>query len=355
MRPAGRPWVKGERPMYLSAPGLVCSVGMGAEAACAAMRAGIAGFEELPYRDNNGEPIIGAMVPELDSGLSRADRLVEMLALALAETLNKAQLAPLENIPLIVCLAGPEQPGGGARVADGVVGALERKLKVNFHPSQSGAIATGHTAGFRALRVARQLFQNPDIPACLLCGADSYINASSLSWLNQNWRLKTEENSDGLIPGEAGGAILVSKSPSMDAGALVSVTGLGFGHESAGIVTEDPNKGLGLTVAIRGALAEANQSFEDFDVRISDVTGESYEFRELALALARFERLYRETFPIWHPVDSIGDTGAVSGFVQIALSLLVFGRKEAAVDRILCHCAAVQGERAVASLHITHR
>ena len=52
--------------MHLISAGLVCSVGLSAAAACAAMRAGIAMFEELPYADNRGQPIVGAVVPGSD-------------------------------------------------------------------------------------------------------------------------------------------------------------------------------------------------------------------------------------------------------------------------------------------------
>ena len=52
--------------MYLGAIGMVCSVGFSAAATCAAIRAEIAMFHELPYKDRNREPIVGAFVPGLD-------------------------------------------------------------------------------------------------------------------------------------------------------------------------------------------------------------------------------------------------------------------------------------------------
>lgn len=334
--------------MYLSAPGLVCSVGMSAEAACAAMRAGIAGFDELPYCDNNGEPIIGAAVPELESGLSRAERLVEMLALALAETLGNVQLDPLENIPLIVCLAEPDRPGGGAHLAQGIVRTLEQKLKVNFHPSQSGTIATGHTAGFRALRVARRLLDEDGISACLVCGVDSYINALSLNWLDQLERLKTNEESDGVIPGEAAAAILVTASPLNAVERMVRAAGLGFSNEDAPVLSDEVIRGIGLATAARDALADAKISMQDIDFRISDITGESYGFKEQILAIARLMRVVKAELPIWHAADALGDTGAAAGCCQLIMSAFGFGLGYAPGQRALCCTSAVGGARAVA-------
>lgn len=75
--------------MYVTATEMVCSVGLNAAAACAATRAGTANFAELPYHDNQGEPIIGAMVPGLTRTLKREEHLIEMLAIALVDCLQK--------------------------------------------------------------------------------------------------------------------------------------------------------------------------------------------------------------------------------------------------------------------------
>lgn len=333
--------------MYVSSPGLVCPVGLDAESACAALRAGIAQFEELPYRDNSGEPVIGATVPGMAPDLPRSHRLLELLAPALQETIGKVPSLPWQSIPLIVCLAEPGRPGGCGHLARDFVGAIERKIGVSFHPDCSGVIVKGHTGGFRALRVARRLFQEGDILACLICGVDSYINATSLNWLDAHWRLKTEENSDGVVPGECAAAMLVTPTATEQA---VKVRGLGFAQEKAVVLNEEPLLGLGMTEAVRIALTEAALTIHDFDFRVSDVTGESYGFRELSLALARFEREYREEFPIWHAAEAIGDTGAAAGLFQIAMAHGGTVGGYAPGDRALCHSAAIGGDRAVAAL-----
>jgi hypothetical protein len=66
-------------PLYVTCLGLICAVGLTPESAGAAMRAGIAGFEELPYFDDDGEPVIGAMVPSLPKELrGRARRIHDL-------------------------------------------------------------------------------------------------------------------------------------------------------------------------------------------------------------------------------------------------------------------------------------
>ena len=233
--------------MFVASTGMTCPVGLTGAAACAAMRADIAMLEELPYCDNQGEPIIGAVVPGLDPELRRGSRLVEILVMALADCLGDDPAIPTTEVPLLVGLAEENRPGGGAALADTIVAQVQDKLGRKFHPNRSGVILKGHTAGFEALRIAREWLQDSEIPACLVCGVDSYINASSLLWLDQHWRLKTPANQHGLIPGEAAAAVLVQRAP--HAGMAVQVTGLGFGKEAAHVLSEEPLLGLGLTEA----------------------------------------------------------------------------------------------------------
>lgn len=334
--------------MYVTATGMVCSVGLNAAAACAAMRAGIANFAELPYHDNQGEPIIGAMVPGLTRTFKREEHLIEMLAMALVDCLQKETLGPSADIPLLVSLPEPGRPGGCTGLADSIIERLQNKFNINFHPDLSQTIQKGHTGGFDVLRTARKLLQDTQISACLICGVDSYINASSLLWLDQHWRLKTDENSDGVIPGEAAAAVLLQRHVEPDTKIGVRITGLGFGYEKANVLSEEPLLGLGLTEAARSALAEAEIKMHEIDFRISDVTGESYGFKEQALVIARLLRVHKEGFPIWHCSEYSGDIGASAGISQLVVAYHAFLKGYGPGNRAMCYTSAIPGERAVA-------
>ena len=336
--------------MYLTHTGLVCSVGLNAQSACAAMRAGISGFEELPYLDNQGEPIVGAFVPTLPFDLKREQRLIELLVLALEDCLSQVSTRSLEKIPLLVGLAEPDRPGGGAKLAEQIVKKIEHRLEKRFHPQYSRAFPKGHVAGFEALQVARELLQQDSgIPACLVCGVDSYINASSLLWLDQHDRLKTEDNSDGVIPGEAAAAVIIQRQPT--AKASIKIIGLGFGYEQVNILSAEPLLGLGLSEAARKALAEAGIQIHETDFRLSDVTGESYGFKEQALMVARLLRVHQEEgYPIWHCAEYVGDLGASAGVSQLVIAFQAFLKGYAPGKRAIGYTSAVTGERAVVIL-----
>jgi len=337
--------------MILTHPGLVCAVGLNAAAACAAMRAGIAGFAELPYHDNSGEPIIGAAVPGLPPDLKRDERLLVLLERALQDCLQSAAFVRTDTVPLLVGLAEPGRPGGGDGLAGDLVARLQKRLNRKFHPTHSRCLARGHTAGFELLKVARDLLQDPDIPACIVAGVDSYLNASSLAWLDQHGRLKTLENSDGVIPGEAAAAIVVQRGADGKTHAIVAeVLGLGFSFEEAGILNDQPLLGLGLATAAKAVLAEAKIDMHNVAFRLSDVTGENYGFKEQALALGRVMRERREEMPLWHAADSIGDTGAAAALTQLSMAGMAWQKGYAPGSIAACYGSSIAGERAVALL-----
>jgi 3-oxoacyl-[acyl-carrier-protein] synthase-1 len=313
------------------------------------MRAGIAMLAELPYSDDRGEPIIGAVVPGLEPRLTRGQRLIEMLCAALTDCLGDKPGLSTERIPLLVGLAEPNRPGS-ANLAATVVKAVQEKLGRRFHPQHSRGFAAGHTAGFEALKSAQQLLTDSTIPGCLVCGVDSYINAGALRWLDEHWRLKRETNSNGVIPGEAAAVVFVQATPPDRTKPQVRVSGLGFAVEKAAVLTEEPLLGLGLAEAARSALKEADHGLHEVDFRLSDVTGESYGFKEQALMLGRLMRVRREELPLWHVADSIGDIGAAAGVAQLVVAQRAFHAGYAPGGRVLCCTSSVPGGRAVAVL-----
>jgi 3-oxoacyl-[acyl-carrier-protein] synthase-1 len=335
--------------MRISATGMVCPVGMGAAAACAALRAGVSAFCELPFSDDAGRPVIGAPVPDMDFDRDHEARLAELLAAALRDCLAAAGAVGLERVPLLVGLAEPGRPGGAAALAATIRARVQERLEVRLHPELSRVVAKGHTAGFEALRLARQVLDSGAASACLVCGVDSYLNAPSLYWLERHGRLKTVVNSNGVIPGEGAAAVLLQSRPG-GTGLGTEVIGLGFGMEKAHVLSEEPLLGLGLTAAAREALAEAKLGYHEVDWRLSDVTGEAYGFKEQGLTLLRLMRQQREAFPLWHCADSIGDTGAAAGVCELVAAHQAFVKGYAPGDRVISFTSSVPGERAAAVL-----
>lgn len=335
--------------MYIAATSIICPVGLSPQAACAAMRAGIPAFKELPYCDNQGEPIFGAFVPGFNEFPRQGPQLVDMLTQALSDLVKSNSTIDFRRMPLLVGLAEPDRPGADASLAGSIIAKLQDALGVQFHPQHSRTYASGHTACFEALANARELLQDSYVPACVVCSVDSFLNARTLLWLDRDFRLKTPANRDGVIPGEAAAAVLLQLTA--PAKTAAEVAGLGFGDEQAHILSEEPLLGLGLTDALRTALAEASVGMHQIDCRISDVTGELYGFKELPLVEGRLTRVVRkQEQPLWHWAEMIGDTGAAAGVLQLIAAADAFQHGYAPGALTACMTSAVQGKRAATVL-----
>jgi 3-oxoacyl-[acyl-carrier-protein] synthase-1 len=127
--------------------------------------------------------------------------------------------------------------------------------------------------------------------------------------------------------------------------------GIGFGMETAHIDSGEPLRAEGLTAAIKGALTDAGCWMHDLDYRITDLSGEQYYFKEAALARSRILRQRKEEFDIWHPAESIGESGAVAGVASLAVADTACRKAYTAGPNILSHMANDAGQRAAAVLH----
>lgn len=172
----------------------------------------------------------------------------------------------------------------------------------------------------------------------------------SLYWLDRTFRLKRENDIDGVVPGEAAAAVYVQQERPSSVGE-VQVVGLELAHEKATPLNSEPLLGHGLADATRTAMKEACWGFHEVDLRLADVTGETYGFREHTLAEARLVATVRkQAQPIWHAADCIGDSGAAAGLVQLAWVSAAMRKRYAPGPRALCFTSALTGERAVLAI-----
>jgi 3-oxoacyl-[acyl-carrier-protein] synthase I len=250
------------------------------------------------------------------------------------------------GLPLLLCMPEPDRPGAGL-AHKGLAVELEARIGVVFDRNRSRAFPTGHVACFEALHHARDLLSN-GADACVIAAADCFISARTLRWLDRHKRLLRPGRSDGVVPGEAAAALLIT--PSAVAQPSCRLLGVGFGSEPATALNDDPLLGTGMARAARGALAEAGLAMEDIELRISDVAGESWAFEELVLSQARTMHLARPMQTVWHPARSVGEVGAAAGMIQLMTATFGFAKAYAPGAYALCHSSAVTGRRAAALL-----
>jgi 3-oxoacyl-[acyl-carrier-protein] synthase-1 len=219
---------------------------------------------------------------------------------------------------------------------------IQRELDITFS-NQSELVPLGRVGVAYALMKASNLIDTQEISTVLIVAVDSLLSFTTLVAHESDGRLLNGENSNGFLPGEGAGALLLG---SLDSGARLQFMGAGFGVEEAVIASEKPLLGVGLSIAIREALANAECQIHDLDFRITDLSGEQYYFKEASLALTRILRVRKEEFDMWHPAQCVGETGAVSGAIIVAVADAACRKGYAPGQKILCHASNDSGERA---------
>jgi 3-oxoacyl-[acyl-carrier-protein] synthase-1 len=327
--------------------GLVTSVGLSAAQSCAAFRAKISNPTETRFIDSGGEWIMAHQVP-LEQPWRGLSKLAKMAAMVIDEALDGVPRDEWAQIPLLLCVAEKDRPGRLQGLDDELFLQIQRELGATFAEA-SAVVMQGRVAVAVALMQARHLITQSGHARVLIAATDSLLTWPTLSQYEGEERLLTARNSNGFMPGEGAGALLVDAARGQP-GELVC-SGIGFAREEAHLGSGEPLRADGLSQAIKAALAEAGCAMHDMDYRITDVAGEQYYFKEAALALSRTLRQRKETFDIWHPAECTGETGAATGATVIALAHAACQKAYSLGPNILAHLANDAGQRAALSLH----
>ena len=196
-------------PLAILNTGLVTAVGFDSPSCCAAMRAKITNPSQTPYVDSGGEFVIGhrVMLEEPWNGLTR---LTKMAALVIDEALGDTPEDERADIPVLLCVAEGDRPGRTDGLDDKLMNLLQQELGWQFN-ERSALIAHGRVAVPIALAHARTLIYEHRAPSVLIVATDNLLSWQTLSHYEFAGRLLTSLNSDGFLPGEAAGALLVGR------------------------------------------------------------------------------------------------------------------------------------------------
>lgn len=333
-------------PLAVLGAGLISSVGVCAPASCAAIRAKLTNPTETRFLAEDGDWLMAHEVV-LEKPWRGMTKLAKMAAVAIEEALSSVPKILWGEIPMLLCVAEADRPGRMERLDEELFARVEQELGARF-AAQSTVIPEGRVSVARALLEARLLIQRCGIDKVLIAATDSLLCWPTLSYYEHEERLLTTRNSNGFMPGEGAGALLVSGSQT-NASQLICM-GIGLGQEHATISSGEPFRADGLSSAMVQALHEAGVALHEIDLRISDISGEQYYFKEAALALSRNLRTRKEEFDIWHPAESTGEQGAVAGAAIVVLADMAGRRGYAKGANILAHMANDAGQRAALTL-----
>src|SRR6185312_2319040 len=138
-----------------------------------------------------------------------------------------------EQIPVLVCIAEPERPGRFESLRHVLLQDIEHELGFRLHP-HSRVIEQGRVGGVVALLQARRMLTEGRHARVIVAGVDTFLTGATLAAYDRQDRLLRRDNSNGFIPGEAAGAVLLAAWQEGIAAPL-SLRGLGFAREPASL------------------------------------------------------------------------------------------------------------------------
>jgi len=333
------------------------SIGLSFPAIAAAVRGPISGFSYCEHlRDRSaGEQIKLAMLELLPIGSTPYDRMKELALGAARESLAPwgKVLLRKESIALPVILSLPSTRPGFPDGED-VRLALEivNELPVAINKAECQLIECGQAGGLSALEMAREMIINRRAPACLVGGADCYIDIETLHWIEMQERLRGEDQPNGFVPGEGAAFLLVCDSEfAADCGLapLAEILGVVTTEEPRPWYSDYPTLGEGLTLALHQLFDHSMPPNGKATLTYCDMNGESWRVDEWLYAYLRTAKYHGEPLDLRHPADCWGDLGAASGvflagFAALDLSrlptnrgiVLVWTASDTTTDRSAC-------------------
>ncbi|WP_163780396.1 hypothetical protein [Myxococcus vastator] len=351
--------------------GLVTSVGHGVVGTCTALRAGLSCPRPLPaftVEDEPGEatPVTGFPAAPFAEGFFQTGAWVRLASGAFEDLRDSAAMPPRTDAQFwhrtgllaLAPLIDEERFGWSLQALPKALESfylrpLVSLMDVPIQADNTRALALGHCGLAAALQQADAMLSSRAVDRVLVLAADSYVDPESLAWLALRRRLKSPQRQVGLMPGEAGAAVLVERP----------VTARGRGTFSALQVEAVALGGLpeaGATMAQLGrSLAESLQRvlpapaapprFQG-DVYL-DLNGEAWR----AQAWGHVQVLLADALDlprcrVLHLASSLGETGTASAPVSLAAAAWGFFRGHATGEHALLSSLSDAGQPAAVLL-----
>jgi len=299
------------RKLTLHAVGVCSGVGRDAAATMGVLFSRLSCRIEIPF--GNGTASVAAVAYE--PGLSGTRRLIATAQNALGEIANADVPWPL---PLVFCCPGPAEISRPPANLLARVCAAEPAL---IGP-QSQVVQGGRRALPTAFAAVEKVLASTGAPACVLLGVDSFLDPSRLAIAERRWGLRSMESPGGILPGEAGVALLLGVDDrARDRSQVVAL--------AVGQVDPRTLPGGTLTATVEWALSGAGIRADQIKALAHDMTG-AEAVEELYTMMNRIPLRSIGADAVYAPREIIGETGAASGLLGIAT--MAFFREKQVYD-----------------------
>ncbi len=352
-------------PVVITGIGMMTSVGHNAYQSCASIRADIVRIVDIDYFLIENDwfeevPITGCPIIGITDGYLGLGRWTKMASAAIQDLIMNANLSErdLTQTGLFLALPPLERKGVDQRITDMLGLRIGQWNKIEGLEQRTRVYPDGHAATAKATKAtsdAIQELQANNIKYAIVGGVDSLVEPATLEFFHDKKRLKTEDNTDGFIPGEGAAFVMLEvkeQAMTREAEIMAILEAPHTAMESITIWSEDPSEGLGLSEAIRGTLGQLSDKGMNTGLIICDLNGETYRAKEFANTVPRVLNEVKTAWQLWHPAESIGNTGAASFAISTCLGARALQRGYAGTENILIWGSSDDGLRG--SLYLRH-
>ncbi len=314
--------------LFVAGTGMITPLGGNTAMTIAAINAGINVYQASSFFNKQDRPMSVTSVPEgalppLHADLKsfpltgREKRLIRLAMPALQEALTHY---PSDH-PLPLFLAGPEPIHSNVKATTAkIIAHIKIQANANIDLTNSRYFASGRAGLIEAVEMAFRYFSATNAAYVLVGGVDSYLDAATLGNLDGEDRVLAENIPDAFAPGE-GASFLLLRNPSFNSDATQQEAVLfepGITIEKGHRYSDEPYLGEGLANAFKTAIA--NGSGEKISTIFSTMNGENFFAKEFGVATIRNQSALHEKCKHEHPIDCVGDMGAATAAVLIALA-----------------------------------
>lgn len=355
--------MKAAKPLHVVGLGIVCPVGASAPVATAAMRARLTRIRLSP---EDGDDLVDGQPPLVGATPAHVARVGEGAPVTAADDVARSTAQLTQAVR--ECLAA--LPGTRGPLPDGILAWLA----VREAPSQADPLAqvlqaavtaraklvgvrrivAGQAGGLLALEHAATALGAGEAELALVAGVDALTSDETLKRLAREARLLFLGRSFGFVPGEGAACVLLATEAALARLKLRSlgrVLATGIAKEKNLRTGPAPVIGEGLTQAVRGALDGLPGGGRVAEV-YCDLNGERYRTDEWGFTLPRVldQVAHPQRFVV--ASTSVGDVGAASGPLLLAMAAADGLRGRTAGGPALIWTSADSGERSAALLEL---
>lgn len=345
--------------------GMVSSIGRDVRTACASYRAGITRpvelscFQMLSMDDLDTVSVIGHPVTGLTDGFRGAGLCLHLAYFTLKDIISYSEIdlsdsSFLHETGLFINLSKCRDENYDfydAALEKSLIDSLNTRFKLKFNPHTQHVFFLGNAGILTAIQKAAECIEAKMVKRVIVMGVDSLVGKADLEYFVSKNRLKTAQSLNGLIPGEAGAAILVEDETSArerKTDILGYIDSVCTGFEKNNIFKEDQNRGIALSEVLIKTLNGA----KSIQTIYGDQNGETWRAFEYSSALVKISKNCSvENVTAYCPAQCFGDTGAASGAISICAAIQSFVRHYSKSSKIVVFSRSETGETASALLY----